>query len=86
MKEVKSTLDGFEFNYERRSGNSTKQIDLAIDYLFSGYKVKVEDHWEDGKYDHANDNLFKRVLRRLQNEHPEIKVKIDKDKLTIELL
>lgn len=92
MKEVKNTLEGFEDTYQRCSGNSTRQIDIAINLLFKGYKVEIKDHWGYGSHRKANENLFQRVLRRLQVEHrldvliKEKKIKIDKAKLTIELL
>jgi len=92
MKEVKNTLEGFEDTYQRCSGNSTRQIDIAINLLFKGYKVEVKDHWERGTHRKANQDLFRRILNRLQFEHrldsliKEKKIKIDKDKLTVELL
>ena len=93
MKKVKNTLDGIEFNYYQRScGNSTKQIDLAINLLYNGYKVVVKDHWEGGSHRKANEDLFRRILKRLQFEHnldlliKENKIKINKSEFTIELL
>lgn len=92
MKEVKNTLEGFEYTYQRRSGNSTRQIDMAINLLFKGSKLEVKDHWEYGSHRKANEDLFRRILKRLQFEHnldlliKENKIKIDKYKLTIELL
>jgi len=92
MKGIKNTLEGLEFNYQRRSGNSTKQIDLAIDLLYKGYKVEIRDHWECGHHREANKNLFYRALKRLDSEHnlrhliEGGKIKIDKNKLTIEFL
>jgi hypothetical protein len=86
MKEVKSTLDGFEINYERCSGNSTREIGVAINYLFNGYKVKVKDHFKDGESEVSNRYLFKRILKRLRSEHPEQKVIIDSYNFTIEFI
>jgi len=92
MKENKNTIDGVELNYQRMEGNSTRQIDAAINHLFKGYKVEIKDHWENGTHRKANENLFHRVLKRLQFEHrldtliKEKKIKIDKAKFTIELL
>ena len=92
MKEIKNTLEGFEDTYQRRSGNSTRQIDIAINLLFKGYKVEVKDHWEYGSHRKANEDLFRRILKRLQFQHnldlliKENKIKIDKDKLTVEFL
>ena len=91
MKEVKNTLEGFEDTYQRRTGNSTRQIDIAVNLLFKGYKVEIKDHWEYGSHREANRNLFQRIIKRLQVEHrldeliKEKKIKIDKSKFTIEL-
>jgi len=92
MKEIKSTLDGLFFYSKRRSGNSTKQIDLAIKLLYDGYKVKVEDHFGNGSHENANKNLFRRILKRLSLEHnldmliSGNKIEIDDLNLTLELL
>jgi len=96
MKEIVSTLD-CKVTPRRRDGNSTRQIDAAIQIIFN-YKVcKVEDHWERGGRREGNEILFRRIVDRLEREHPylftenlqsipEVQViEYDLDKLTIEL-
>jgi|GEM_PF-2838877 len=92
MKEIKNTIDGVELIYQRRVGNSIRQIDAAINHLFNGFKVEVKDHWENGTNKKANRCLFDGILGRLQSEHrldvliKEKKIKIDKNKFTLELI
>jgi hypothetical protein len=87
MKEKVSTLIGFEHNMERASGNSTRQIDLAIQLLFQGKIVKVEDHAAYGRR-MVNDLLFDRILDRLYHEHGHMfnNIKYDRKKHEIELV
>lgn len=54
----------------RRAGNTTRQIDFAINQLFRGNVVICLDHMDEGTNDKANQWLFDGVLRRLQYEHP----------------
>lgn len=68
MKQKQTTMDGFEPNYDRRSGNSTRQIDYAIQLLFSGKIVKVVDHASEGRR-RVNQMLFNRIRDRLHFEH-----------------
>ena len=88
-KETKTTLEGFSNEYGRMVGNSTRQVDLAIQLLFKGYIVKVLDHWENGEHRDANKDLFDRVLKRLHSEHGRIfysrNIGVDRNELTIEL-
>lgn len=73
----------------RQAGNTTRMIDLIIQFLFEGNRVWVLDPWERGTNDNANKNLFDRLLRRLFREHPGIMknhVKYDKEKFTIEFI
>ena len=60
-----SWKEGMEI-YKRRAGNSTRQIDYTIQLLFLGYVVLVQDH--SGVLG-ATQDLFKRILRRLEIEH-----------------
>lgn len=91
-KETKNTLDGVELNLGRMRGNSTRQIDVAIYHLFNGFKVQVRDHWENGANGKANNDLFDRIIKRLQFEHnldsliKDKKIMFSKSKLTIALL
>jgi len=92
QKEVKTTLEGFVDTYARQSGRSTRQIDIAVNLLFQGYIVEVKDHYKNGNDRRLNKRLFEEVLRRLRLEHgldmliERNKIKINKEKLTIELL
>jgi len=54
--------------HDRKSGNSTRQIDAAIQALFNGKIVKVVDHADDGD-NRATSFLFKAIIRRLEYEH-----------------
>lgn len=64
-----STLDAKEYYIPvRRMGNTTRQVDFAIQKLFDGYVVKMEDHFENGKHRVANKFLFARVMERLERE------------------
>jgi len=81
--------------FERRTrmkGNSTRQIDRAIQTLFNGEIVVAKDHWRDGTHIDANKDLFDRILKRLRAEHnlerliDQNWIRIDRDELEIELL
>lgn len=92
-KLIQNTLDNVEIRNERRCGNSTRQIDRAIDIIFSpGEICEVRDHWQHGTNKESNQDLFYRICRRLEIEHHLSKmiedkiIRIDKDKLEIELL
>ena len=88
MKEIRNTLENVELTNERQSGNSTRQINLAIDLLFKGYIVEVKDHFQNGTNKKLNKFLFKLILRRLEIEHSYMikRIKINKNKLTLELI
>lgn len=51
---------------KRRSGNTTRQINFAIDKLFQGYKVKVIDH---STLRIQSQSLFDSIVHRLEIEH-----------------
>lgn len=70
-KNIGNTIDGIEYTFvsSRRSGNTTRQVDAAIQDLFAGIKLNVIDHHENGKNRMANDRLMKLILGRLQFEH-----------------
>lgn len=80
MKETRNTLDGADIRIGRGQGNSTRQVDLAIDYLFKGYKVEVRDHHENGKNPIANSRLLASILDRLELEHPRL-VKLERTEI-----
>jgi len=76
----------------RQSGNTTRQIDFAIQILFEGHIVKVRDH---SGIRQANQDLFRRIMRRLEFEHnltvrhPDSAIKrleIDHKNLEIEII
>lgn len=87
MKETHDTIVYDNPDYHRRSGNSTRQIDKAVQIIFSGHKCIVHDHWNGGTGQKTNQDLFSRILNRIHAEHhawfPMLKV--DKEKFTIEI-
>lgn len=69
----------------RRDGNTTRQIDFAIQKLFEGYRVRVIDHYGTRQ---ANENLFDKILWRLNTEHEyytQAMLEVNINKLEIEL-
>ena len=84
-----NTISGVAILPGRMTGNSTRQVDKAIQLLFEGFVVEVRDHYEDGHHNKMNHMLFARVLNRLSAEHQNMmidgKIQIDYNKLTIEL-
>lgn len=68
LVERKSTLNAYIQKSGRKMGNSTRQINLAIDLLFEGYKVVVTDHWKNGRDLIANRDLLRRIVKRLEHE------------------
>ena len=68
MKEKQSTLDPFLIKVGRGVGNTSRQVDLAIQLLFDGNIIVVQDHWEEGQHRDANKELFRRVFMRLKDE------------------
>lgn len=89
MRDTVSCLLGIDFSSSRRSGNSTRAIDKAIQIIFEGLICKVEDPWMYGEGRQVNENLFGRILDRLAYEHhltPTKGLNTDRHKLTIELL
>jgi hypothetical protein len=100
-KPVISTLDNDDVKLTciRRNGNSTRQIDEAIQCLFNGYKVIVQDHAiiesipphrrGDVRTNRISQNLFDRILKRIALEHNHLiknnTILIDKANLTMEL-
>lgn len=88
---VVSTLK-MEFDPRTMSGNSTRQINFAIQRLFEGDTVKVQDHFENGTNHRANLMLFNNIMRRLKSEHSlerlisQGKIRIEVSILEIELV
>jgi hypothetical protein len=91
-KKMVSTLMVEDIRPGRGSGNSIRQVDYAIDKLYEGYVVKVQDHFVNGADKRANQYLFDRIIKRLEFEHnlrylfATDKVRLDKHKLEIEFL
>lgn len=88
-KEEVTTFEGLPESaiaYGRQSGNSTRIADHAIQQLFSGKKIHVQDHHQNGRHRDANYFLFVKICDRLSREHHRDRFIADKDKLTIELL
>lgn len=79
---MKSTLNKDLIEPYRRCGNTTRQVDFAIQLLFSGEDIKVEDHHKDGKDFNSNLNLFRKIVKRLQLEHGDY-FNINRSDLTI---
>ncbi len=91
MKEIKNTIDYSILVNTRRSGNTTRQADMAIQHLMSGYSVLVLDHYDDGRNRNANKLLFDKILKRLHDEHHASwlggkEVVLDEQKLIISLV
>lgn len=76
----------------RRTGRTTRQIDEAIQVIFSGKEWVAKDHCDNGENHFANSDLFFSVIKRLTNEHnlPTLltlgPMNINKEKLTIQLI
>ena len=91
-KEIISTLEVEDIREGRISGNSMRQVDFAIDKLYEGYKVKIEDHFKNGEDTQSNKYLFDRVIKRLELEHnlrhlfATDKIRLDKCHLEIEFI
>lgn len=66
---MKNTLLGFIPKEGRAVGNSTRQVDLAIQILFEDKEVHILDHCEQGQSKKANADLRNRIMLRLNAEH-----------------
>lgn len=84
MKQIHSTLQGFDEEPGRMKGNTTRQADRAIQILFNEGVVKVEDHCQEGDHKASNEDLFDRITSRLKAEH-RIDFRVDKENLIISL-
>lgn len=75
----------------RRTGQTTRLIDEAIQIIFSGQVWIAKDHYMNGTEHKANFYLFKGVVKRLENEHGLLnpkahdQFKLDYKQLTIKL-
>jgi hypothetical protein len=91
MTRIKNTIcNGANLSYYRAAGNTTRQIDNAIQLLFQGYIVRARDHYEAGHMVDANRRLFELIIDRLNLEHSSVmrrgKIRIDKAHLELELM
>lgn len=79
-----STLDCPNLTVVRRDGNTTRQINFAIERLFKGDRVIVRDHFAATQ---AHRNLLEIIIDRLVVEHrlDFNKILIDPINLEIEL-
>lgn len=80
-KEQISTLETPNLTSIRCDGNTTRQVDFAIQKLFQGFEVIIEDHYSI--YDKAsahrvNSMLFHRIMDRLKNNIKEYRLSLDK--------
>lgn len=69
MKRVATLEIDFNESYSRRSGNTTRLIDAAIQILFDGNACVVRDHYKAGLDRDANMMLFRKITERLRREH-----------------
>lgn len=85
QEQIISTLDNVLILPGRAKGNTTRQINNAIDLLFQGKKIKIVDHWENGTHKHANLHQFNTLLDRISRDYYYILkvIEIDKVNLTI---
>lgn len=81
-REKVSSLQGVEITSFRRHGNTTRIADNAIQQLFHGKCVKIQDHFA---FRTSNERLAKLIIKRLKNEHPGREFLFNKDKLEIVL-
>lgn len=81
-----STLENFnEITYGRGTGNTTRLIDHAVQLLFEGKRIITHDPWENGNHENANEYLFERIIKRIQFEHPNTELIVNKRDLTLQI-
>jgi len=86
MKDIKSTLDWGVFKGGNKAGNSTRQIDLAIQLLFSGYLVEIRDFFNEGNDEETNMYLYDKVLHRFMSEHRNDMIRLVTDRKNLSLV
>jgi hypothetical protein len=64
-----STLDCPNLTVNRKSGNTTRQVNFAVEQFFNGHIVELRDHYCHGTHKNSNKLLFNLVLDRLRFEH-----------------
>lgn len=75
-----STLECPNLNTKRLNGNTTRQIDFAIQKLFEGYSVNLEDHYTliDNSVHiqkTTSEILLERLINRVNYEYPRYEIK-----------
>lgn len=72
-------MENFYERPGRGVGNTTRQVDYAVQLLFDGYTVKAVSHSGNDKY------LFDKIVCRMTMEHPRVikNLKHDLDNLTL---
>ena|SRR5690606_4245692 len=70
-KKIVNCFDGVDIRPGRRVGNTTRQVDKAIDLLFQGKTVLVEDHAVivNGASSNASQFLMDEIVKRLKLIH-----------------
>lgn len=84
--ELVSTRGLTEYRHARKAGNSTRQIDAAIQVLFEGKAVLCVDDYHAGNDLKSNQALLLRIIKRLRIEHPNTLFDVDKNKNIIKLV
>lgn len=69
LDNIVSTLECPNLTYERADGNTTRQIDFAIQKLFEGKVVWIQDHWGGSSFKAGNRSLAISIANRLKAEH-----------------
>lgn len=64
-----TTLDEPNYSFHRRTGRTSRQVDFAIQCLFSNQLVLVEDHYKNGNSIKSNQLLLDRIIRRIKGEY-----------------
>jgi hypothetical protein len=67
-KEI-NTLECPNLTILRRAGNTTRQVNFAIEMLMQGYTVIVRDHFKNGEVHKSNRRLFDLIYQRLSIEN-----------------
>lgn len=78
LDNIVSTMECPNLTYERADGNTTRQIDFAVQKLFEGKIVWVQDHWQNGAFKAGNRSLAISIARRLNAEHNGVRCRVDK--------
>jgi hypothetical protein len=64
---------------KRKSGNTTRQADWAINMIFKGFQVRIKDH---SLLTRESEHLFAIVVSRLENEH-NLEQLLEKDLISV---